>query len=268
MEHDVTPSLEKKAVRLKELVRQFPKVAVAFSGGVDSSLLLYIACDTLGVDNVVALQAVSCLSSQRVLTHAENIIEEYPSGKISYRQVELFPLMWKEFVVNNENRCYFCKKRIYTSLKMEMEKGGCHALLDGTNIDDLKDHRPGLRAINELGIHTPLLDAGINKTEIRSLAKSLGLSNHALPSNSCLATRIARDTPITEQHLVMIADAELFLENMGFSGCRVRPMGETVCLEVGAADIEKIAKNSYRIPIVHYFQNLRFEKVVVDLKGR
>ncbi len=260
--------LQKKYSALEGIIRKYKKVAIAFSGGVDSTLLLYTAGKVLGRDKVLALHAISCLNSPQDIEDANNLYQNYCAHISRFKEIELHPLLWKEFVINNEDRCYFCKKRIYSIFKMEMEKDGGEVMLDGTNKDDLKDHRPGFRAIRELAVHTPLLEAGLNKQEIRKIVKDLELPNYNLPSNSCLATRVENNTAVSEDLLKVICEAEHYMKERGLLGCRVRPRGKNVVLEVQSKDIENITQRTIRISIMHYFQSIGFDNIVLNLQGR
>ncbi len=252
---------------------------MAFSGGVDSTLLLRAACDTLGPENVTALHAVSDLipehdriKTQRLVTAPENGIH------CSYQIVPVQPLHWPEFVLNSEQRCYFCKKRIYGALHAAIRHGD-HSpgpdpsprfacLLDGTNIDDLQEHRPGLQAIQELSVGTPLAQAGLNKNDIRSLAKELGLTNWNQPSNSCLATRIPVHQKITRVLLGRIAQAEQFLQEKGFTGCRVKPGQDTVVVQVMTKDLGCFLAESSRLEITQHLATLGFDNIFLNSEGR
>ncbi|RUM42866.1 MAG: hypothetical protein DSY80_06480, partial [Desulfocapsa sp.] len=161
---------DEKYSSLLQDIKSFPRVAVAFSGGVDSSLLYFAARDALGVENVVVLRAVSELVSVREQHAAAIVLHEFHLPADNLVELSLHPLIWPEFTANSNERCYFCKKRMYREFLLEAEKKKCSALLDGSNVDDLKSKRPGFRAIHELGVQTPLLDAGLNKDEIRFLA--------------------------------------------------------------------------------------------------
>lgn len=264
----IDKGLRKKFEKLQGILRSYSKVAVAFSGGIDSSLLLYTAAEVLGKNNVLALNGVSCLINKKDTSAAEEFFERFCKNTALFKQVPLYPMTWKEVVANTENRCYFCKKRMYAILKEELDKWGGEILLDGTNQDDLKDSRPGYRAIRELGVQTPLLDAGLNKSEIRILAREFELSNHDLPSNSCLATRITVNEPLNEKLLHTISEAENFLSKRGFFGTRVRPSGSSVQIFIQSKDFERICKRSERIPVYHYFQSLGFKEILLDLWGR
>lgn len=288
--------LTNKRARLQELLQTFGQgavatgrdalmprepgmVAVAFSGGVDSTLLLRMACDTLGPENVTALHAVSCLIPDWDQKKAQELVTGADGIGCAYRAVRMQPLQWPEFVANSEQRCYFCKKKIYSALQTEIRqddfpaplKSSLHVtcLLDGTNADDLQEHRPGLQAIRELSVETPLARAGLGKKDVRSLARELGLSNWNQPSNSCLATRIAVHQAITLPLLQRIAQAEHFLQRKGFAGCRVQPdQYHNVTLQVMPQDLERCAAESFHPELLEHLEGLGFGKVILVIKGR
>ncbi len=241
---------------LIESIKPYKKAAVAYSGGIDSTLLLYAAKTALGADNVVALTLVSSVLPVLAVENCCSILKEPFLRGINHKEVVAEPLQWEDFVENSAERCYLCKKKMYSLLIASMADEPGHLLLDGTNVDDTKEERPGSRAIQELGVKTPLLYAGLRKVEIRKLARRIGLPNYALPSNSCLATRIATGTTIDEDLLKSIDLAETFLLKIGFSGCRVRPRGPYTIVEVQATHMEKIVQTENRIQIGAYFSSL------------
>ncbi len=259
---------EDKARRLHEILKGFDRVAVAFSGGVDSTFLLHAACDALGDGRVTALLAVSCLMPRSALQNALRLFKRHFQGRAALQRFEFDPLRWQDFAANPPDRCYLCKKRIYEMFFDEMSKLGISTLLDGTNEDDLGKGRPGLRALGELGVATPLAESGLIKAEIRQLAKEAGLENHDLPSNSCLATRMEEKIPLAKEMLELIDSAERVLMENGFSGSRVRPFGQRTVIEVATGDIEKIASQNRRVEILYKFHCLGFDGVVLDLVGR
>ena len=272
--------LKNKLAKLQELLQVTGKVAIAFSGGVDSTLLLRVACDTLGPENVTALQAVSCLIPEQDQLKTRKLVAAPENGiRCSYQIVPVQPLLWPEFVVNSERRCYFCKKRIYGALYVAMRQGDHPSsttesssrfvyLLDGTNTDDLQEHRPGLQAIQELSVGTPLALAGLDKKDIRSLAKQLGLANWNQPSNSCLATRIPVHQQITKVLLEHIEQAEAFLREKGFIGCRVKPGHHTVEVQVMTDDLERFSAEFLRPEITQYLATLGFNSIFLNPRGR
>jgi len=264
--------LEAKVERLKSLLRTYGRVALAFSGGVDSSLLLKCALETLGIGNVLALFARSELLTQEDIVRASNWLVEngYPRG-VEIEFVQLHPLDWKEFVKNGEDRCYLCKHRMYSTFRNRMETRGFSCLIDGTNTDDLKDHRPGLRAIRELGVTMPLAEAGFDKTDVRSLSRQLGLTTWDRPSASCLATRIPVGMEITSQRLRRIEVFEKGLERLGLPGCRVRLSSshqDVVCFEISTQNFEMVADSDNRSEILGFFHDYGVIKVLLNLEGR
>lgn len=264
--------IEKKAERLKTILRGYKRAALAFSGGADSSLLLKCSLDTLGAGNVLVLFGRSELLTPGESQRAESWLQDHGySQGIALAIVELMPLTWKEFVKNSADRCYLCKFRIYSLFRERMEKQGYTVLIDGTNIDDLKGSRAGLRAIHELGVKMPLVEAGFDKAEVRRYSQQLGLSSWNQPSSSCLATRIPTGVTITSDLLNRIMYWEEALERFGLAGCRVR-MGkereDTVYVEIGAMDFQKLLHSSTHTALVRFFQNNGIKKVYLDLEGR
>lgn len=257
-----------KIQKLQNILLSHKRVAVAFSGGIDSTFLLYFAIETLKAGNVLALSCTSAVNSARGLDNMRSVYNMHFDGKAVLREVEISPLTWKEFVPNCEKRCYYCKKRMYTILLGEATKEGFPTLLDGTNVDDLKGDRPGLKAIRELNIQTPLVEAGLTKLEIRAIAKDVGLVNHDLPSNSCLATRIAVNSAITVDTLELIETAEEYLRKRGFLGCRVKVNGDSATIELISSDFDEFIKEDSRTEVIHTFYNLGFKSVCLSLTGR
>lgn len=257
--------------KYKNLLSQlgaYEKLGIAFSGGIDSTLLLHAAQSAIGVKNVIALYAVSSLNSEVTIQATRQTFKKNFPLDSKMREVHLFPLTWKEVVANTSERCYFCKKRMYTALKSTMSADNCYNLADGTNVDDLKEHRPGLRAIRELSVITPFVKAGLTKKDVRAIAKEQRLSNFDLPSNSCLATRIAAGHPIDEKKLDIIDRAEQFLHTLGFHGCRVRPKSDVTIVEVQTVQLGDFIERGNRIQVEYYFQSLGLYPVALSLKGR
>jgi len=259
--------LENKTARLQALLHSYGKVAVAYSGGVDSSLLLRMACDSLGPEQVLALHAVSCLSSEADQEKAARAVSSPNGGGCSYRAIELTPLRWPEFVANTAQRCYFCKKRMYDALLTELTQEN-HVLLDGTNSDDLQTDRPGLAAIREFSIHTPLALAKLTKLDIRTLARRRGLANWDQPSNSCLATRIPQPQKITAILLRQVMNAEHFLHQKGFTACRVKPGNDAITIELPSHDLKKMAGDSTTFKLGEYLQQLGLTQLPLNLRAR
>jgi uncharacterized protein len=253
-----------KLERLQNCLRAFGKVGIAFSGGVDSSFLLSSAIDTLGAENVLALHARSCLQK-----HEE---QERAATQPVLRIVPVEPLSWLEFVLNPPNRCYLCKRRIYQLFQEILTEEGFSCLLDGTNVDDVEKGetgRPGLRAIAELGVRTPLADCGLRKTEIRKLSRKAGLDTWNQPSGSCLATRLPTGMEITAERLKRVAAIEQLLAETGFFGCRLRLFDdEAVCLQLQQKDIDRFCAPAVRRMVCGLLKNHGAGKIFFDLEGR
>ncbi len=259
---------EEKYNNLLLALKKNSRVAVAFSGGVDSTLLYYAARNALGNENVLLLHAVSeLISAQEQKSAAATLLEYNPSADNQIK-ISLHPLNWPEFVANTSDRCYFCKKRMYSIFLQEAELKQCTVLLDGSNVDDLKSKRPGFRAIHELGVKTPMLDVGLSKVEIRFIAEKFGLSNHAKPSNSCLATRIPEGIVISREKLELVEKCELFLQGKGFAACRVRIEGQNAVVQLSQADSISLLKEDIRVNLLLFMQGLGITRVLLDVNVR
>lgn len=257
-----------KLNNLREQVGRFKKVAVAFSGGVDSSLTLSVCVEVLGVQNVHGLFGLSCLQSAAVIRNAKESFLKICGQTSTLHIIELFPLNISEFVLNDEKRCYYCKRNSYSTFIKLLGKLNCDVLFDGTNADDLNDHRPGFQAIQELGVRTPLLDAGLGKHEIRKLARKRGLENHDLPSNSCLATRIPTHSHIHQFALTKVEQAESILDTHGFKGHRVQVFTDKAVLELQNTDFKLLTDQEIRKKIYNQLGKLGFQTIYLDLRGR
>ncbi len=264
--------LQDKIGRLQEILLDCSRVAVAFSGGVDSSLLLKTALDTLGAGNVLPLFADTLLVTPADRERALSWPGRHGYGEgVKVEAVRLFPLTWKEFVRNPPERCYLCKFRVYSQFIDVMEKRGIEVLMDGTNTDDLKDRRPGLRAIHELGVRTPLVEAGLAKEEIRTRSRELGLDTWEQPSSSCLATRLPHGMAVSEERLQVVARREQLLGQLGFAGCRVRldrQDPDVVHIQVQRKDMDRLMDPGMRLAVMRLFAKEGASRVLLDLAGR
>lgn len=255
---------------LKNILRGYGCFAVALSGGVDSSFLLAAAVDAVGAENVVPLTATAPFVSQKESAEAAELCE-----KLGVSQM-LCPLqmeMITGFTDNPVDRCYGCKKAIFSVFIRTSKALGLDIICEGSNVDDEGDYRPGLKALAELSVKSPLREAGLTKSEIRELSRRMGLSTAEKPSKACLASRIPYGEKITEAKLKMIETAEDYLEEKGFSGVRVRvhegvsPGLLTARIEVSVSDISRIAIGEVREQIVMKFKELGFVYVSLDLEG-
>ena len=260
--------LQGKFADLLEDLSSYQRVGVACSGGVDSTFLAHACCRALGPDNVIVLFGDSKLQSSGLRDAIEDRLARDLGPEARVRKIEVDPFRQAAFVKNGRDRCYVCKKHVYAEFLDYLSSLEISVLFDGTNRDDLQDERPGLKAIEELGIVSPLVTAGFHKEDIRRAAKALGLACADLPSNSCLATRIETDTAIDDQHLRAIEAMESFLHERGYHGCRVRPRSNKVYIELLAEDIEKIATHQERSSIIAFFQENGYDVVMLELGGR
>jgi len=258
-------SLADKKKVLEEIIARETRVAVACSGGVDSTLLLKVAHDVLGHENTIAVFADTPL-----LPPGENEALKEVVNLVGCRliTVSLNPLSWPEFTANPLERCYLCKKKIYQTFQEKLAETNVNVLMDGTNLDDLGDFRPGLKALDELKIKTPLAKAGLTKKEIRQLSKELELPNWNKHSSSCLATRIATDQKISHEKLDLIRRCEDVLQVFGFMGCRVRISSDSAVIEILEEDIERFVQKVIREPVMEKFNDFKIEKVFLSMSGR
>lgn len=261
---DISPSLQQKHRQVQTLLADYGPVAIAFSGGVDSTLLLKIAHNTLG-DRCLALFADSVVQPQE---EREAARAQAQAIGAPLRLIPFAPLTLPEFAANPADRCYHCKKAIFAAFLTVAREHNFPGLADGTNSDDLAKERPGQRAVVELGVKSPLAAAGLTKEEIRLLSRALGLSTWNKPSASCLATRIPAHTPITVANLSLVDAAERTLHTLGYQGCRVRWAESTATIELASGDIARLARHGDFIKIRAYLQSLGVKKVFLDLLER
>ncbi|MBP5407298.1 ATP-dependent sacrificial sulfur transferase LarE [bacterium] len=259
----VFPSdLNDKISALRDFFRSCGSAAIAFSGGVDSTFLLKVAHDELG-ENVLAVTVISPLIPKKEAIDAENFCK---NENIRHFVLELDPLKIPGFKENPENRCYICKKEIFSKIISLAFENGIFTVCDGSNADDTGDYRPGMQAIQELGIKSPLLECGFTKKDIRELSKIMGLPTWNRPSAACLASRFVYGETITENKLKMVENAEEFLHEKGFLQLRVRIHGENLArIEVNKEYFEKILRAKEEI--INYFRSLGFVYTTLDLIG-
>jgi pyridinium-3,5-biscarboxylic acid mononucleotide sulfurtransferase len=237
--------------------------AVAFSGGVDSSVALAAAAAVLGPENVVAVTAASETYLEEELATAR---AQAARLGVAHEIVATGELNDESFAANPPERCYHCKSHLVEALTRVAERHGCAALLDGANADDLRDHRPGMRAASEGGVRHPLLEAGLGKTEVRALARALDLPTWDRPANACLASRIPYGEPITAEKLRAIGAAEAGLRGLGFDVCRVRHHGPVARVELEPGQLGRAA-GECRERIVAVVRAAGFAYVALDLEG-
>lgn len=261
---DIPPELKEKYQTVRDIIKGYRRLAIAFSGGVDSSLLLKIAHDALG-KNTMAMFADSVVQPEK---ERQDAVDTAQSIGACLKIVAFDPLALAEFTANQARRCYYCKKSIFSTFMELARQQDFPCLADGTNHDDLSQDRPGAQAVAELGVKNPLAEAALTKGEIRQLSRALGLSTWNKPSASCLATRIPTNTIITAADLAMVGKAEHYLHDLGYHGCRVRLAAATFYLELADGDIARLADRREFGAIRDYLYALGAKKVFLDLLER
>jgi uncharacterized protein len=256
-------ALERKYARLRRILEDMGRVLVAYSGGVDSTLLLKVAHDALG-RGTAAVTAASVIHPAWE-THEAREIARGIGASLRVLQVE--PLEDRAFARNPPERCYHCKKRLFSRFLKIARSRGIPWVLDGSNADDTGDFRPGARALTELGIRSPLKEAGLTKGEIRRLSRFLELPTADKPALACLASRFPYGTRIDEESLKRVGEAEDFLRGLGFDQVRVRHHGSVARLEVDPALIPKLARADVRGAISRGLKKLGYAYVALDLDG-
>ena len=255
--------LREKYKLLKDNIRGLGSLAVGFSGGVDSSLLLAVAQEVLS-DNVIAVTSVHVSVPERELNEAKEFCSE---RNIRHFISRIDPMEDEEFRHNGPDRCYFCKRRIFADIKRIAKENGMEFVAEGSNMDDNSDYRPGHRAVEELSVRSPLREAGLYKQDIRLISKAMGLLAWSKPAYACLASRFVYGEEITEEKLHMIDMAEQFLIDQGFHEERVRLHGNLARIEVPARDIERLASDKVREAVYKRFKEIGFLYVTIDALG-
>ncbi len=245
---------------LKSNIYNLNKVCVAFSGGVDSTFLLKVCKDTLG-DNVLAIIANGLMLPQREFNEAVKTAKEIG---VNYYVIEADVLAVKEFKENHKLRCYHCKKNIFSQIIEKAKEMGYPYVLDGKNADDNGAYRPGQKATAELGVVSPLSDAGLTKQEIRDFSKQLCLKTWDKPANACLATRLPYDTTLSEELLKRIEKCEDILNDEGITGGRARVHGDILRLELNKKDFNNIVSNEI---LIKKIKEIGFKYITLDLEG-
>ncbi len=249
--------------RLREIIAGIDSCVVAFSGGVDSTLIAKVAYDTLG-EKVIAVTATSPTYPLFELQEARSRAREIG---VRHLVIESDELKIPGFSKNDTNRCYFCKKELFTKLKGLAVDMGCKDVLDGTNKDDLSDFRPGREAAREWGVRSPLLEAGLTKDDIRSISRTLGIENWDKPAYACLSSRFPYGMEIDQSGLEQVSGAEDFMRSLGFKLFRVRHHKDTARIEIGTDEFHLMFDRAISELIVKRFKELGYHFVVLDLEG-
>lgn len=249
-----------KLDRLREYLSNFDKLCVAYSGGVDSDLLMNVAYEVLK-DNAIAVIGDGVMLSRKDLEDAENLARK--TG-IKYYVVKVDVFSVNEFKFNDKKRCYYCKKNIMGEIIKKANELGFYTIADGKNSDDGKVYRPGAEAARELGIVSPLYEAGMTKQDIRQAARELGLETWNKPSNSCLATRFPYDTELTAENFAKVEGAELLIAQKGIPSGRVRMHGDIARIEVPEDRFNELISDR---KLIEDIKNFGFRYVTLDLEG-
>jgi uncharacterized protein len=251
-----------KEKKLEDIIKSYKSAVVAYSGGVDSSLLLYLTSKYLGKDKTLALIADSETYPEKERLYAIDFCKKYG---INYQVIHTEELKDKRFSQNPIDRCYFCKSHLFEDAIKIKESIGFDIVFEGSNVDDLKDYRPGRKAVEEKGIISPLLLAGFTKNDIREMSKRYNLPTYNKPAKACLASRIPYGEQITIDLLKKIDSAENFLESLGFSVVRVRAHNSIARIEVEEKDFNKIIE--MRGEVISKLRELGFYYITLDLEG-
>lgn len=256
-------SLQDKELRLRTLLRSYSKLAIAFSGGVDSTLLLSLAAEELP-GSVIAVTSRVPMTSAKEFEEAKLFCEEQ-----EVNQLICTPdvLSLDQVKMNSPKRCYYCKTMLFFSMKEAAAENGYSIIADGTNVDDLADYRPGMKAIKELGVVSPFLEAGFTKKDIRDLSLQRSLSTWNKQSNACLATRIPYGQELSYDLLSRIDQAEELLHILGFTNVRLRVHNDVARIEIGLDQFTKLLDDSVRESIIEQVKDLGFSYITLDLEG-
>lgn len=239
VEMKMSGKLQQKKHHLEKSLKDHAPLAVAYSGGVDSALLLKMASEVLEKGQVVAIMATGPMIPKSEANFAEELAKQMGCEFLTFKADVLGV---EEFVANGPRRCYYCKKHLFTTILALAKEHGCMCVVDGTNADDVKDYRPGRQALEELGVKSPFLEAGLTKDEIRELSGYYGLSTSKKPAMACLATRVPTGTAISREKLEKIEAGEEILKSIGLKQYRLRLLGETGRIECLKEEIPIVQK--------------------------
>ena len=253
--------ISEKYLSLKSIINRYDSAVVAFSGGIDSSLVAYVAGEVLG-NNALAVTSGSASLKRSDLQLAETLGKDW---NLSHEIIVTDELSKPDYRRNPVDRCFHCKTSLYTSLDVICKERGIDVIFNGTNLDDLGDHRPGLMAADNYQVCSPLVEAGFHKSDVRQLANELGLKNADKPQSACLSSRFPYGTSIDEQLLSQVEQAETVLESLGFTQFRVRHHGDLARIEVTENELEKAM--AHRVHINEALGDLGYRYITLDMIG-
>ncbi len=256
--------LQAKHQRLRELLVAMRRVVVAFSGGVDSTLVLKVAMEVLGEGNVLAATGVSPSLAQRELRSVKELASLL---KAPLELVGTAEMDDPQYAANPANRCYFCKSELYTRLGELARSRGYDCVVNGVNLDDTGDWRPGIQAARDFQVRSPLIEAGLGKSEVRELARELKLPNWEKPALACLSSRVPYGMPVTIASLSQIEQAEAFLYAQGLTNLRVRHHQALARIELPVADLPRLLQEPLRSRVIARFKELGYTYITLDIQG-
>lgn len=256
-------SVNNKLIELKKLLSEMHSIVVAYSGGVDSTFLAKVATDTLG-DRALVVTAKSPSLAEDELKLAMSIAKK---NRMNHLVIETNELKNPNYKVNDLKRCYYCKQELYQDLIKIAEDRQLKYIVNGANLDDLGDYRPGMNAANDFGVRSPLIEVSLRKVDIRLLSRELSLPTFNKPAQPCLASRIPYGKEVSVDVLSQIEQAEKYIKNLGIDVVRVRHYGELARIEVEPINFPKLLNSTTKNSVTRYFKKLGFKDVSLDPEG-